>query len=533
VTSARPLALAALVFAVGAGTAGAQRPDSLRAPVRHRSIAEDLLMFSQVLNQIRVNHPDSLDPHDLLMAAIQGMVQAADPHSFVIPAERLDAAKQKAYDEGKLVPVPISFSYVEGAPLVASVASGSRAVSLDILPGDELVAADGHPIAAQSPDELDLALAGAPGSSVTLQFLRRRLDGSLARLDRTVRRERVDEASAVPVAMMLDSATGYIRVTTFEGDKVADDLHDALGKLEDAGMKGLVLDLRDNGGGRVDQAARIAGEFLPRGDIVYTATGRKASVTDTVRVGRAFWKSERKYPVVLLVNRGTASASELVAGALQDHDRALIVGRPTFGKSLIMNTFPLTDGSIMVLVVGWLNTPCGRVIQRRYRGTSRYEYFEEAGVASDTAGRPSCHTDHGRTVYGGGGIFPDVMLPLTAAPPDWLERLNEAGTVLTWANGYVSATGASLPGVDSLAASPTLPAGALAQFRAYARQAGVSVPADSVSDRWLQRALVGEVAFVKYGTRGFYRMAARLDPAVRTAAEEMGKARALMTGGKP
>ena len=144
----RAAALAALLLAMSGAGAGAraQSTDSLRAPVRKRTIAEDLLMFSQVLNQIRVNHPDTLDPHDLLMAAIQGMVQAADPHSFVIPAERLDPARQKAMDDGKLVPVPITFGYTEGAPLVVAVAPGSRAVGLDILPGDELVAADGFPL---------------------------------------------------------------------------------------------------------------------------------------------------------------------------------------------------------------------------------------------------------------------------------------------------------------------------------------------------------------------------------------------------
>jgi carboxyl-terminal processing protease len=523
----RSTVFAAAWLAAVAAIAPAQQPDSLRAPVRQRTIAQDLLMFSQVLNQIRVNHPDSLDSHQLLMAAIQGMVQEADPHSYVIPAARLDPAKQKELDDGKLVSVPITFAYAEGAPLVVAVASGSRAVALDILPGDELVAADGHPIAAESPDELDLALSGAPNSHVNLEFVRRRLDGSLAHLQRVVQRERVDAESAVPAAVMLDSTIGYVRVTTFDGDKVADDLHAALGHLEDAGMRALVLDLRDNGGGRIDQAARIAGEFLPRGDIVYTSEGRKASLTDTVRVGRSFWQSERKYPVVVLVNRGTASASELVVGALQDHDRALIVGRPTFGKSLIMRTFPLTDGSLMVLVVGWLKTPCGRVIQRRYRGTSRREYFEQAGAASDTAGRPSCHTDGGRVVYGGGGIVPDVMLPAAAAPPEWLSRLNEAGTILTWANSYVSANAASLPGIDSLTASPALPAAALAEFRAYAARAGVTVPVDSASDRWLQGALAGEAAFVRFGAAGYYRLVARTDGAVRAAAAEMGAAATL------
>src|SRR5581483_10808099 len=179
-------------------------------------------------------------------------------------------------------------------------------------------------------------------------------------------------------------------------DKVADDLHAALGRLESSGMRRLVLDLRGNGGGRVDEAKRIAGEFLPRGAVLYTAAGRKADVTDTGRVQRSFWRSERRYPIVVLVDNGTASAAELVAGALQDHDRALIVGRTTFGKSLLMRMFPLTDGSLMSLVVGVLRTPCGRAIQREYHSESRRAYYLEAGQTPNSD-RPSCKTDAGRT----------------------------------------------------------------------------------------------------------------------------------------
>ena len=217
--------------------------DSLRAPTRRRSLAEDLQLFSQVLNQIRVNHPDSLDTHDLLMAAIEGMVAAADPHSYVVPSTRLDSAKEVEMREGRLYPVPVAFRFVAGAPLVAGIAPGSRAVSLDILPGDELVTVNNRAVAAASADELDLALAGPKNSTVTMVLRRRRADGSVARLERVVTRERVDESSAVPAAVMLDAQTGYVRVTTFLGDKVADDLHAALERLEGSGMRRLVLDL--------------------------------------------------------------------------------------------------------------------------------------------------------------------------------------------------------------------------------------------------------------------------------------------------
>ena len=243
---------------------------------------------------------------------------------------------------------------------------------------------------AESADELNVMLSGEKGSSTMLSVQRQRADGTLAKLDRLVKREKIGEASAVPAVFMLDagSGTGYVRITSFMNEKVADDLHDALGKLEGKGMHRLILDLRDNGGGSVSEAAHVAGEFLPKGTIVYTSEGRKVVDTDTGRVSRSFWKSERRYPIVLLVNAGTASASELVAGALQDHDRALIVGHTTFGKSLLMRGFPIADGSIIELVVGHVRTPCGRIIQRQYHGVSLHDYYRLAGADRDTVEPP-------------------------------------------------------------------------------------------------------------------------------------------------
>jgi carboxyl-terminal processing protease len=433
---------------------------------------------------------------------------------------------------GRLYPVPIDFQFVDGAPLVAAVAPGSHALSLDILPGDELVTVDGHPVAAASAEELDLALSGAKSSSATLILQRRRADGSIVRLERIVVRERVDDATAVPAAVMLDSTTGYIRVTTFVGDKVADDLHGALGRLEAAGMHRLVLDLRGNGGGRVDEAKRIAGEFLPRGAIVYTAAGRKSDVTDTGRVQRSFWRTERRYPIIVLVDNGTASASELVAGALQDHDRALIVGRTTFGKSLLMQTFPLTDGSRMALVIGQVRTPCGRVIQREYRNESRRAYYRDAGQATDDRGRPSCKTDGGRVVYGGGGIVPDVVT-LRADVPTWLSQASERGLLVGWTGGYLGKPGAAPSSALALAKSATLDAASIADFRTYARTNGVAIPDGPGVDDQVGRALTRAIAFVKFGAEGYYQLLALTDPVVRMSVESFAKAAQLLGPGTP
>jgi carboxyl-terminal processing protease len=515
-------------FALAPRPGVAQQPSGT-SPVRKRTVYEDLQLFSQVLNQIRVNHPDSVDTHELLMAAVRGMVQAADPHSFVIPAMRLEPGKEAALRDGKLHPVPIQFAFVEGAPVVVSVDAGSRAATLDILPGDELVAADGKPIIAESAEELSMTLAGPRRAPIALEFERRRADGSLVRLERRVERERPADRSGVPAAFMLDKITGYVRVTTFAGDKIADDVHAALGSLEKRGMQRLILDLRGNDGGRIDQAADVAGEFLPKGTVLYSSAGRKTEVGDTVRVKRSFWRSERRYPIVLLVNEGSASASELVAGALQDHDRALVVGRPTFGKSLLMRGFPMSDGSVIVLVVGHVKTPCGRVVQRQYRTITRREYYRLAGAERDTAGRPSCKTANGRTVYGGGGIYPDVLLSERESAPVWLARLHEDAIPLAWVGGYISSPSARLTTAEALAVAPTLPAAALEDFRAFARKQGITIPPGSDADAWLQGALVLRVAAAKWGDAGYYRVIAALDSEITDAARTFDRAAAILS----
>jgi carboxyl-terminal processing protease len=523
-----------LVLAAGALPAQARpdsssKTDSAAKPLRPRTTYEDMQMFSQVLNQIRVNHPDSIDTHELLMAAVQGMVSAADPHSFVMRYTPMSAEKQQAYRDGKLYPVPIEFEFIEGAAIVVGAAPGSDAARQDILLGDELIGIDGKPVAAQSSLELEVTLFGPKNSTVRLTFERRRVDGSLVQLDRVVRRQRVEEeVSSVPVAFLLDPKTGYIRVTSFMGEKVADDLHDALGRLESQGAQRLVLDLRDNGGGRVDHAAHIAGEFLPKGTIVFTSEGRKREVTDTGRVKRSFWKSERRYPIVLMVNAGTASASELVAGALQDHDRALIVGRTTFGKALLMGAFPLQDGSMIELVIGHVRTPCGRVIQRQYHAYSRHAYYRLAGAERDTVGRPWCKTDGGRVVYGGGGIYPDIVFAERDLPPVWYARIREDELPLKWLGGYVSANSALFPSLDALAAHPRVPDDAVAQFRAFVEKNGIIVPPGTESDRLLQRMLTRGVARMKWGEEGYYRMAAILDPDVGLAVGAFDRAQAIL-----
>jgi carboxyl-terminal processing protease len=516
------LALAALPPSLGA-----QATPASGKVARPRTTYEDLQMLSGVLNQLRVNHPDSLDTHVLLMAAIEGMVQAADPHSYVITATRMDPEREKAMRENKVFPVGINFEYYSGAPVVLGLTPGSQAARQDILPGDELIAIDGKTVAATSTFELEMALAGPKGSTTSLVFEREREDGTVAQLTREVKREKLDEESAVPTAFMLRPGVGYLRITSFSNDHVADDVDKALGTLEKQGMTSLMLDLRDNPGGRVDQAADVAGEFLPKGAVVYSSEGRKADVSKTEKVSRSMFSSERKYPIVTLVNDGTASAAELVAGALQDHDRALIWGRPTFGKSLLMQGFPLPDGSVFVMVIGHVKTPCGRVIQRDYHSITRHDYYRRARAERDTIGRPSCKTDHGRTVYGGGGIYPDVRSAPHPMVPLWVGQVGEGAIALRWAGAHVTASPNEYASLDALATAGPLPAGTLADFRKYALAQGVTVPDGVDADKLLNRILLPRIADAKWGDAGFYRLRAVLDGEVAASLDALPKAAEL------
>lgn len=499
------------VLAAGPGRLAAQAGVS-----RPRSLSEDLQLFSQVLNHIRLNHPDSVDLHELVLAAIQGMVEAADPHSWVIPAVRLDPETEEALREGRYVPLPVRFEFVGGTPLVTSVAPGTTAYRADIHPGDALLEVDGQPVTAENAEELSLALSGPEGSVLNLTLERWTLDGSRRVFTRAVRREKAGGGTAVPGAALLEDRVGYVRITTFDNAKVADDLRDRLDHLKAGGMAGLILDLRDNAGGFLDQAAEAAGVFLPRGTVVYTAEGRKASVTDTVRVSRSLLRREDQYPVAVLVNEGTASAAELVAAALQDHDRGVIVGRPTFGKALMISPFIMSDGSVLMLVVGRIRTPCGRVIQRPYRGVSLLRYQALAGLDPDTSQLPKCRSAGGRTLYGGGGVHPDRLLEVTPPPPAWRIRSEDSGLLSRWAGSFVDGPGAAAGSVQALLEDDVLIGEAVRTFRSRASSEGVDV--ESASDQDLKAYVLPELARVRWGVAQAVEVSAALDPAVSEAA---------------
>ena len=483
-----------------------------------------------MLNHLRVNHPDTLQMHRIVTAAITAMINTADPFSGYIPYERLDPRKAEEFREGRYIPLPIAFAFVQGRPLVQQVLPGTQAEREDILPGDELVSIDGEPVKATSEIELEIVLSGPGGSSVTLGLDRWALDGSRTSLERTVQRERPDERSVVPEAVMLNDSVGYVRILSFNTRNVAEHLRERVEELEEQGMEALILDLRDNGGGFVDQSAEIAGEFLPEGAIVHTMFGRKEALTDTIQVERSFWESQRNYPLVVLVNENTASASELVSGALQDHDRALVVGRTTVGKALVMLTLPLNNGSTVTgqvyINVGRGRTPCGRVIQRAYANIPVSRYRDLRGEPVDTAGLPSCESTKGRTLYGGGGIRPDVILPRPPAIPNWRLRAGQRAIGTRWAASYVTQR-RDLLDEPTVLLRDSVADEVVQSYLERVRSEGIEVPPDADAPE-LRFTLLTLIADLRWGPSEELCVASQLDPEIEAALAEIPKARELL-----
>lgn len=482
---------------------------------RQRSLSEDLQLFSQVLNQIRVNHPDSVDLHTLVLAAIQGMVEAADPHSWVIPSMRMDPEKEEALRQGRHIYLPVRFEFMGGSPMVVAVDPGTQASQEDIYPGDVLLKVNGVPVMARNSEELAIQLSGPEDEALELTLERWGLDGSRIVLRRLVPRDRPGGGTAVPGSTLLQDGIGYVRVMTFDHPEVAEHLRNRLEYLKDEGMRGLVLDLRDNPGGVLDQASEVAGLFLPRGEIVYTSEGRREELVDTIRVTRSFFRREERYPVAILVNAGTASAAEVVAAAIQDHDRGVVVGRPTFGKALIVSPFIMSDGSVLMLVVGNVRTPCGRLIQRPYRDVPISRYWALAGLDPDTTQLPSCKSDAGRTLFGGGGIHPDLLLPQAPQPPVWWTRAAEKNLRTRWAGSFVAERSSTLTSVQALLGDAEVGREVVRTFRVRSAEEGLKL--DAVGEDVLLSYLLPEVARVRWGLAEAIQVSAALDPAVDLA----------------
>ena len=410
---------------VRCGLAVAVLPLLLAAPlstaVAQRSAYEELQVFSGVLNHIRNNYVDSVSYSSLVRAAIDGMLKSLDPHSRYIPAY----AWQRMIDltEGKIGAVGVTLENVEDQPTVVSVVPESPAARKGIQPGDRLYSINDTVVAGLSIPELEARLVARKGTKYKLILERGpRLEPHQyfvsLKADNLKRHD-------VTIVRMVDEETGYLKLAEFN-EKAGEEVKKAIGRLKKSHARRVILDLRGNPGGLVVSAVEVASLFFPKKTVVFkTQSSRKhmEEVFVTEKNGKF-----RELPLVVLIDERTASAAEALAASLQDHDRALLLGRRSFGKALMQAPFFLPGGDVLMLTMGHVITPSGRFIQRRYRGLRAAQYYAFAGkggAAADTA--QVFRTDGGREVRGGGGIEPDEALPGRAELPVWWSAAADSG----------------------------------------------------------------------------------------------------------
>ena len=378
-----------------------------------------LRKLEQAFLTIGEQYVDKVDTAELAEGAIAGMLQDLDPHSVYIGAERMQGVNEdfNAAFEG----IGISYEIIEGPEdqdtvAVSGVLPGGPSEDVGLLTGDRLIAVDDSSAIGYTHADVRKNLKGPRGSKVKITVER---PGHAQPLDFVITRDKIP-IYTVEAAYMVDDKTGFIKLNRF-ARTTHSEVAEALEKLKDQGMKRLVFDLRGNQGGFMDMAIRVADEFLGKGAAVVSARGRDADDNETYRAGKGGLFEKR--PVILLVDGQSASASEIVAGALQDHDRALVVGRRTFGKGLVQKQFGLDDGSALRVTVARFYTPSGRLIQTSYEGGTREDYIrakrdrraqdrtlsvnEILGQVPDSL---QYTTDGGRVVIGGGGILPDYIV---------------------------------------------------------------------------------------------------------------------------
>jgi carboxyl-terminal processing protease len=389
--------LVLLLAAAGAGLVAAQRPRAAKSGG----------LLEEVLALTSHRYVDSLGDAQLLERAARGLVEElGDPYSELYSPEQLRAFNQNT--GGRYAGLGMLVEQQGAEMRVAKVYPNTPAERGGVLEGDLVAAVNGHATQGWALAQLTDSLKGTPGTSVRVEFRRIGVAAPIA----TSFVRSVVRVPAVPYAIVLPGGVGYVPVQQIN-ETAASEARGAVARVLGGGATGIVLDLRGDGGGYVDQAVDIANLFLPQGSPVFEVRGREG-VQERFAAGSE--PLAATIPVVVLVDESSASASEIVAGALQDHDRAIVLGTPSFGKGLVQSLFPLDGGWALKLTTGRWYTPSGRTIHR-----DRLPSGEPAPMRLDSADRPVFRTDAGRPLQGGGGIAPDVRVG-----PDTLTRAERA-----------------------------------------------------------------------------------------------------------
>ena len=409
--------------------------------------------LNNLLHIINDQYVDEVDIDSLVDVAIPQILSDLDPHSVYISAKE---AQQVTDDlKGSFSGVGVEFVIRDDTIRVQGVVKNGPADQVGIRAGDKIVSVDGKPFVGKivTSDEAMRRLKGPKDTKVKIGVIRY---GEKKVRQFTVTRGDIPQKS-INAAYMLDDKTGYIKIKNF-GENTYPEMLIALAKLSQDGFSNLVIDLRDNTGGYLKSAVQIANEFLPKNRLIVYTEGRKSPRQDYKSDGRG---SYQRIPLVVLINEASASASEIFAGAMQDNDRATIIGRRSFGKGLVQQQLEFPDGSMIRLTVARYYTPSGRCIQKPYVAgdnqdyeedlLSRYQHGEFFSQDSIKHTGPAYHTSIGRTVYGGGGITPDIFVPEdTLGMTSYFKEASMSGLILQFAFNYTDNNRPKLSGFETM-----------------------------------------------------------------------------------
>jgi carboxyl-terminal processing protease len=393
---------AALLAVVLSALAGGFFGSSLLA--RQDNVEQQYRIFAAAMSAIEREYIDEVPSERLVYGAIDGMLKTLDPHSSFFDPRQYQQLRER--QEGRYYGLGIQIQVIDGDITVMSIFEGSPAYKKGLRRGDIIARIGEEDAKGWTSEKAVSKLKGPKGTEVKISLKRRGYDDLI---DLSVERDEVN-ITTVRGAFMIDNQTGYIKLGDFS-ETSDDEVGRALQELKAKGMKRLVFDLRDNPGGPLDQAIRISNRFLNRGELVVYTDGRVANAK------QKYWAEETSQytdiPLVVMVNRNSASASEIVSGAIQDHDRGLVVGETTFGKALVQSVYRISGNAGLALTTGRYYTPSGRMIQRPWDGT--FDEYLTYTLRDQTAERQHSNadmklTDSGRKVYSGGGVEPDKFL---------------------------------------------------------------------------------------------------------------------------
>ena len=510
-SSRRSLFLVIFVLALFGllGMVFAQRINPTATPSSDSDVRDSYKQFTTVFEAVEENYAEPVNADKAIYnGAIPGMLHSLDPHSNFFDPKSYSLLREE--QRGKYYGVGMTVGPRNNKVIVIAPFAGTPAYRAGIHPGDIIVAVDGKATDNMSTSDVADLLKGPKGTTVRITVLR---EGADHPLEFSVIRDEIPRYS-VDLHFMIKPGIGYMHVSGFQ-ETTEHEVAQALDEMGD--LKGLVLDLRQNPGGLLSEGVGVADKFLKKGALIVSHHGRSSPEK---RYTAAHGNGGRDYPLVVLVNRGTASAAEIVAGAIQDHDRGLIVGETTFGKGLVQTVYPLAENTGLALTTARYYTPSGRLIQRDYSNLSLYDYYYNREKEENNANHEIKLTDSGRTVYGGGGITPDVKLPPFKSNK-FQDSLLQHYAFFNFAKRYVVGHKVTKDcEVDDVI---------LQDFRKFLDEQKIPFTEGELIENhdWLKSSIKSELFIDAYGQEEGLKVRAETDPEVMKALELLPQARAL------